>query len=88
MVRLYSKLDLSAYKALGLKPPAKQAKLASGQHLADTVASVCLGGRTYLRALGLSVDDLTPCDMSVCGATIQLWSFLQVQMQVTSLPNK
>ena len=68
MVNLYSRLDISAYKALGLKPPAKQLSVSGGQHLADTGASICLGGKAYLRSLGLSEDDLTPCDMTVCGA--------------------
>ena len=63
MVGLNSKLDMSAYKALGLKPPAKQANISVGQHLADTGASICLGGKSYLRSLGLTEDDLTPCDM-------------------------
>ena len=67
-VTLESKLDMSAYKALGLKPPIKQATPSVGQHLADTGASICLGSRTYLRALGLTVQDLTPCDMTVSGA--------------------
>ena len=68
IVRLNSRIDMNAYKSLGLKPPAKQAKVSGGQHLADTEASICLGGKTYLRSLGLSEDDLTPCDMSVRGA--------------------
>ena len=68
MIALHSRIDMSAYKALGLKPPAKQAKSSEGQHLADTGASICLGGKTYLRSLGLSEQDLTPCDMTVCGA--------------------
>ena len=68
VVQLYSRLDMGAYKALGLKPPAKQAKVSGGQHLADTGASICLGGRTYLRSLGLCEEDLTPCDMTVSGA--------------------
>ena len=67
MVRLYSRLDMSAYKALRLKPPAKQIMVSSGEHLADTGASICLGGRSYLRSLGLSEEDLTPCDMSMWG---------------------
>ena len=52
MVKLYSRLDMAAYKALGLKPPAKQATVSAGEHLADTGASICLGGRSYLRSLG------------------------------------
>ena len=68
MVELYSRLDMGAYKELGLKPPSKQIKVSSGQHLADTGASICLGGKSYLRSLGLSIEDLTPCDMTVCGA--------------------
>ena len=48
MVELYSRLDMSAYKALGLKPPAKQVRVSGGQHLADTGASICLGGKSYL----------------------------------------
>ena len=68
MVDLHSTLDINAYKALGLKPPAKQAIKSWGQHLADTGASICLGGRTYLRSLGLSEEALTPCDMTLCGA--------------------
>ena len=68
MVGLHSRLDMSAYKALGLKPPTKQAKSSEGHHLADTGASICLGGKTYLRSLGLSEEDLIPCDMTVCGA--------------------
>ena len=68
MVRLYSRVDMSAYRALGLKPPAKKVVVSGGQHLADTGASICLGGRSYMRSLGLTEEDLTPCDMSVCGA--------------------
>ena len=30
MVKLYSRLDMSVYKALGLKPPAKQAVVSGG----------------------------------------------------------
>ena len=37
-VSLKSKLDMSAYKALGLKPPVRQANPSAGQHLADTGA--------------------------------------------------
>ena len=69
MVELYSRLDMSAYKSLGIKPPSKQCSVSRGQHLADTGASICLGGKGYLRSLGLSEDDLTPCDMSVCSAS-------------------
>ena len=68
MIALHSKVDMSAYKALGLKPPARQAIPSQGQHLADTGASICLGGKSYLRSLGLTEQDLTPCDMTVCGA--------------------
>ena len=53
MIELYSRLDMSAYKALGVKPPAKQSKMSWGRHLADTGASICLGGKEYLRSLGL-----------------------------------
>ena len=69
MVKLYSRLDMSAYKALGIKPPEKQFKVSLGSHLADTGASICLGGRGYLRSLGLSESDLTPCEMSVSSAS-------------------
>ena len=58
LVNIYSKLDMSAYKALGVKPPAKQCKVSNGQHLADTGASICLGSKSYLKSLGLSLDDL------------------------------
>ena len=34
-VRLESKLDMSAYKALGLKPPVRQATSSVDQHLAE-----------------------------------------------------
>ena len=68
MSDLYSRLDMDAYKALGLKPPVKQMKVSWGRHLADTGASICLGGKGYLRSLGLSESDLTPCDMSVSSA--------------------
>ena len=68
MLALHTIIDMSAYKAMGLRPPAKQAKSSEGQHLADTGPSICLGGKTYLRSLGLSEQDLTPCDMTVCGA--------------------
>ena len=41
MIELYSKLDMSAYKALGVKPLSKQCKVSWGRHLADTGASIC-----------------------------------------------
>ena len=87
MVCLQSKLDMSAYKALGLKPPMKQAIPSVGHHLADTGASICLGGRSYLRSLGLTVADLTPCDMTVCGANNSNMSILgAVLIEFTSTP--
>ena len=88
MVRLNSRLDMNAYKSLGLKPPTKQAKISGGQHLADTGASICLGGKSYLRSLGLSEEDLTPCDMTVCGAnnsSIQVLGALLVEFSLSPL---
>ena len=36
--------------------------------MADTGTSICLGGKQFMRSLGLQETDLAPCDMSVCGA--------------------
>ena len=81
---------MSAYKALGLKPPAKQSRVSGGQHLADTGASICLGGKDYLRSLGLSEEDLTPCDMTVSGAdnsSIKVLGALLVELSRGSRPS-
>ena len=68
MVLVQSRVDLSAYTALQLKPPGRTTRVSVGYHLADTGASICLGGKQFMRSLGVSEEDLTPCDMSVCGA--------------------
>ena len=59
---------MPAYSALKIPPPRSATRVSQGHHLADTGASICLGGKQFMRSLGLSEDDLTPCDMSVCGA--------------------
>ena len=69
MIDLYSRLDMNAYKALAIKPPDRQFRVSFGKYLADTGESICLGGKGYLRSLGLTEEDLTPCDMSVCSAS-------------------
>ena len=68
MILLQSRLDMSAYTDLQLNSPKQTVIVSEGYHLADTGASICLGGKQYMRSLGLSETDLTPCDMSVCGA--------------------
>ena len=68
LVQLLARVDMSAYSALQIPPPRVTTRVSQGHHLADTGASICLGGKQFMRSLGLSEDDLTPCDMSVCGA--------------------
>ena len=68
MVMVRARVDNESYLSMGLKPPETSARVSEGYHLADTGASICLGGKQFMRSLGLSEYDLTPCDMSVCGA--------------------
>ena len=68
MMMVQSRVDLPAYAALKLRAPVHPLRIAEGYHLADTGASICLGGRQFMRSLGLYESDLTPCDISVCGA--------------------
>ena len=68
MKLVHYKVDLSAYAALQLSAAFHPVRVSEGYHLADTGASIFLGGRQYMRSLGLSENDLTPCDISVCGA--------------------
>ena len=66
MVMVQSRIDLPAYMALQIRPPQTTTRVSEGQHLADTGASICLGGKQFMRSLGISEGDLTSCDMSVC----------------------
>ena len=68
MVLVQAKVDQAAYTALQITPPPTLTRVSEGYHLADTGASICLGGRQFMRSLGLNEEDLTPCDMTVCGA--------------------
>ena len=68
MLLMQSKVDLSAYLVLKVKAPLRPERISEGYHLTDTGASICLGGKQYMRSLGISEDELIPCDMSVCGA--------------------
>ena len=68
MVLVQARVDLAAYAALQLSAPTHQVRVSEGHHLADTGASICLGGRQFMRSLGLNESDLTHCDISVCGA--------------------
>ena len=68
MVLVQARVDQAAYMALQITPPSTATRVSEGYHLADTGASICLGGKQFMRSLGLSEVDLTPCDMSVCGA--------------------
>jgi hypothetical protein len=68
MVLVQSRVDFSAYTALQLRPPSKPVRVSEGYHLKDTGASICLGGKQFMRSLGICEEDLTPCDKSVCGA--------------------
>ena len=68
MVLVQAKVDLPAYIALQIPTPRVPVRVSEGYHLADTGASICLGGKQFMRSLGLNEDNLTPCDMSVCGA--------------------
>ena len=66
MVLVQSRVDLPAYAALKLSAPTHPVRVSEGHHLADTGASICLGGRQFMRSLGLTESDLTPCDIIVC----------------------
>ena len=68
MILVQSRVDRSAYAALHISPPSHPVRVSEGNHLADTGASICLGGRQFMRSLGLYEEDLTQCDISVCGA--------------------
>jgi hypothetical protein len=68
MVLVQARVDQAAYMALQIRPPSTMTRVSEGYHLADTGASICLGGKQFMRSLGLNEVDLTPCDMSVCGA--------------------
>ena len=68
MVLITAKVDRPAYTALQVKAPLSTTRISEGYQLADTGASICLGGKQFMRSLGLQETDLTPCDMSVCGA--------------------
>ena len=68
MALVQARVDQVAYTALQITPPPTLTRVSEGYHLADTGASICLGGRQFMRSLGLSEEHLTPCDMTVCGA--------------------
>ena len=68
MVLVQAKADIAAYMSLQIRPPQSATRVSEGYHLADTGASICLGGRQFMRSLGLQEGDLTQCDLSVCGA--------------------
>ena len=68
MILVQSRVDRSAYAALQLSAPKGPIKVLEGYHLADTGASICLGGRQFMRSLGLCERDLTPCAIGICGA--------------------
>ena len=68
MVLVQARVYQSAYMALQMQPPSTVTRVSEGYHLADTGASICLGSKQFMWSLGLDVGDLTPCDMTVCGA--------------------
>ena len=68
MLLVQARVDHSAYDILHLEAPKTVTRVSEGYHLADTGASICLGGKQFMRSLGMSEMDLTTCDMSVCGA--------------------
>ena len=68
IVLVQARVDQPAYMALQITPPSGVTRVSEGHHLADTGASICLGGKQFMRSLGLNEAGLTPCDMSVCGA--------------------
>ena len=65
---LNAKVDIPAYLTLKIRVPNTPVRPAMGPCLADTGASVCLAGRSFMKSVGMSESHLTPCDMSVTGA--------------------
>ena len=89
MIMIQARVDLSAYSALQLSPPRHPTRVSEGNHLADTGASICLGGRQFMRSMGLVESDLVPSDMSVCGAdssSIKVLGAVLVEMKCRDSP--
>ena len=53
MVLVTAKVDKAAYTALQVKAPLSTTRVSEGYQLADTGASICLGGKQFMRSLGL-----------------------------------
>ena len=68
LLSVEAKVDIPAYLTLRIRVPNTPVRSANGHCLADTGASVCLAGVSFMKSLGLSQSHLTPCDMSVTGA--------------------
>ena len=58
-VRIQAKVDIESYLQLGVRVPNVQINTASGPCCADTGASICLAGESFMRSLGLSREHLT-----------------------------
>ena len=89
MVLVRARVDKPAYTALQVRAPLSMTRISEGYQLADSGASICLGGKQFMRSLGLQETDLTPCDMSVCGANnenIRVLGAVLVELEVRGSP--
>ena len=68
-VKLKAAVDKDAVQCLGLRNVNIQTRVVQQQQcMADTGASVCLGGRPFMRELGLEEANLTKCDLRLYAA--------------------
>ena len=68
MARIVINVDKGAIQELSMKSVNVRTKPLETQGMGDTGASVCLGGPSQLRSLGITESHLTKCDMVLYGA--------------------